>query len=217
MDCSKRNILYDSKCNTNESKTFLMQNGMKYMGSYELNVNDQKELRSMLPNFQLKIFHKWMKVSAQQYQNEVIFYPFNYYGSFGQVGYPAVSFQAISPKIKKYKIKKEWLGTDNRIFMKPYIKELPKPLKFCEELFDEDVLTIKQLVKDIGDLNTLIHEKQKKFVLLDDSNISNTFFTELNKNIQSYGTITLQYDYNKKNLINWKNTLSFKINQNIEK
>ena len=90
-------------------KTFLTQNGMKYMGSYELNVNDQKELRSMLPNFQLKIFHKWMKVSAQQYQNEVIFYPFNYCGSFGQVGYPVVSFQAISPKIKKYK---EWLSTD---------------------------------------------------------------------------------------------------------
>ena len=87
--------------------------------------------------------------------------------------------------------------------MKPYIKKLPKPLKFCEELFDEDVLTIKQLVKDIGDLNTLIHKKQKKFVLYDDSNIiSNTFFIELNKNIQSYGTITLQYDYNKKNLIN---------------
>ena len=30
------------------SKTFLTQNGMKYMWSYTLNVNDQKELRSML-------------------------------------------------------------------------------------------------------------------------------------------------------------------------
>ena len=47
--------------------------------------------------------------------------------------------------------------------------------------------------------------------------ISNTFFTELNKNIQSYGTISLQYDYNKENLINWKNKLSFKINHNIKK
>ena len=54
-------------------KTFLTQNGMKYMGSYTLNVNDQKELRSMLPNFQLKILQKWIKVktSAQQYQNEI--------------------------------------------------------------------------------------------------------------------------------------------------
>ena len=52
-------------------RTFLTQNGMKYMGEYILNVDDQKKLRSMLPNFQLKMFHKWMKVklSAQQYQN----------------------------------------------------------------------------------------------------------------------------------------------------
>ena len=49
-------------------KTFLTQNGMKNMGSYTLNVNDQKELCSMLPNFQLEVFHKWMKVkvSAEQ-------------------------------------------------------------------------------------------------------------------------------------------------------
>ena len=32
-------------------KTFLTQNGMKYMGSYTLGDYDKKELRSMLPNF----------------------------------------------------------------------------------------------------------------------------------------------------------------------
>ena len=135
-----------------------------------------------------------VKLSAQNYQHELIFYPYNYYGSFGEVGYPVMGFEAVFPATKKYK---EWLGTDKRIFMKPYIKKIPKPLKCCEELFDKDVLEIKQLAKDIGDLNTLIHREQKKFVLYDDSNIvSNTFFTELNKNIQSYGTISLQYDYN---------------------
>ena len=78
-------------------------------------------------------------------------------------------------------------------------------------MFDKDVLEIKQLVKDIGDLNTLIHREQKKIVLYDDSNIvSNTFFTEINKNIQSYGIISLQYDYNNENVRNWKNKLRFK-------
>ena len=79
-------------------KTFLTQNGIKYMGTYALKVNEQKQLRSMLPNFQLKVFQKWMKVkvSAQQYQNELIFYPYNYYGLFGQVGYPVIAFQAVS-------------------------------------------------------------------------------------------------------------------------
>ena len=85
-------------------------------------------------------------------------------------------------------------------------------------MFDKDVLTVKQLAKDVGDLNTLIHKKIYIFILYDESNIiSNTFFTELNKNIQSYGMISLQYDYNKENLINWKNKLSFKINHNIKK
>ena len=61
-----------------------------------------------------------VKVSAQNYQNELIFYPYNYYGSFGQVGHPVVRFEAVSPVPKKYK---ERLGIDNRNFMKPYIKK----------------------------------------------------------------------------------------------
>ena len=85
-------------------------------------------------------------------------------------------------------------------------------------MFDKYVLETKQLVKDIGDLNTLIHREQKNFVLYDDSNIiSNTFFTELNKNIQSYGISPLQYNYNNKKVINWINKLRFKINHNIKK
>ena len=69
-------------------RTFLTQKGMKYMGSYTLNDNNKKEFHSMLPNFQLKKFHKWMivTVSAQYYQNELIFYSYNYSGLFGPVG-----------------------------------------------------------------------------------------------------------------------------------
>ena len=68
-------------------------------------------------------------------------------------------FTCESQKIKRYN---EWLGTDKRIFMKPYIKTIPKPLTFGEELFDKNVLEIKKLVKDIGDLTPLIHKEQKK-------------------------------------------------------
>ena len=86
-------------------------------------------------------------------------------------------------------------------------------------MFNKDVLEIKQLVKDIGDLNALIHWEQKNFACYDDDRniISNTFLTEINKNIQSYGMISLQYDYNNETVINWKNKLGFKINHNIEK
>ena len=85
-------------------------------------------------------------------------------------------------------------------------------------MFDKNVLEVRKLIKDIGDLNTFIYREQKKTVLYDDSNIiSNIFFTELNKNIQSYGRISLQYDYNNEKVINWKNKLCFKINHNIKK
>ena len=106
-------------------KTFLMQNGMEYMQKYVLNNDDQKQLRSTLLNLQLKVFHKWMKVkvTSQQYQNELIFYPYNYYGSFGLVRYLVMRFESVSSATKKYR---EWLGTDDRIFMKPYIKKTTK-------------------------------------------------------------------------------------------
>ena len=39
-------------------KPFLTQNGIKYIGTYALKVNKLKQLRSMLPNFQLKVFQK---------------------------------------------------------------------------------------------------------------------------------------------------------------
>ena len=117
-------------------RTFLSQNGIKYMGTYKLKDDDLKEFCSMFPNFRLNVFQGCMKVktSSQQYQNEIIFYPYSYYGSLGHVGYPVVSFQAISPKIKKYK---EWLGTDNRIFMKPYIKKYQSHLSFVKNCLME--------------------------------------------------------------------------------
>ena len=93
--------------------------------------NNQKELRSTLPNSQIKVFHKWMKVKlyAQNYQNELIFYPYNYYGSFGQVGYPVMRFESVSPVTKNYK---EWLDTDNILFMKPYIRKYQRRLSIVK-------------------------------------------------------------------------------------
>ena len=38
-------------------------------------------------------------------------------------------------------------------------------LKKSEELFDEKVLEIKKLVKDIGDLNVVVSDKQLNLIL----------------------------------------------------
>ena len=54
--------------------------------------------------------------------------------------------------------------------------------------------------------------------MYDDSNlITNTFFTEVNKKLQSYGLISLQYNSNNKNFINSKNRLKFNFLNNIRK
>ena len=88
----------------------------------------------------------------------------------------------------------------------------------CEKLFDKNVWTIKKLVKDIGDLDSLVIKETKNFFLYDDSNlITNTFFTEVNKKLQPYGLISLEYNSNNKNLINSKNRLKFNILRNIQK
>ena len=101
--------------------------------------------------------------------------------------------------------------------MKPYIKTIPKPLTFCEKLFDKNVLQIKKLVKDIGDLTPLIHKEQQQKKLYDGSSIiTDTFFTEVNKHIKTYGLISLEYNHNE-NLINSKNRLRYKIKYNISK
>ena len=92
------------------------------MGSYWSNDNDKKQLRSLLISFSLEQFHSWIKVNDYiiSCQNEVIFYSFTYYGSFGSLSYDLVGFRCKSNNMLKYK---KWLGTDNAIFRKPFIKK----------------------------------------------------------------------------------------------
>ena len=77
---------------------------------------------------------------------------------------------------------KDWFNFPYDIFKDTQIVPIPHPITVCENTFDKNVLPIKKLIKDIGDLNNLAVKETKNFFLYDDSNfISNTFFTELNK------------------------------------
>ena len=77
---------------------------------------------------------------------------------------------------------KDWFNFPYDIFNDTQIVPIPHPITVCENTFDKNVLPIKKLIKDIGDLNNLAVKETKNFFLYDDSNfISNTFFTELNK------------------------------------
>ena len=54
-----KNEIFYTTANSSQMRrrTFLTQKKMKYMGSRWLNDDDLKELRSMLPNFQLQQLH----------------------------------------------------------------------------------------------------------------------------------------------------------------
>ena len=97
------------------------------------------------------------------------------------------------------------LKSDYNVLYSTSLIDIPEPLTQCEKLFDKNVLPIKKLVKDIGELDNLTIKETKNFFLYDDSNlISNTFFTELNKKIQGYGFISLLYNNSNKQLVNSK-------------
>ena len=112
----------------------------------------------------------------------------------------------------------KWFKKDYNLLFSTSIVDIPESLTKCEKLFDKNVLPIKKLVKDIGDLNNLTIKETKNFFLYDDSNlISNTFFTELNKKIQAYGFISLLSNNSDERLITSKNRLKFNVLVDIEK
>ena len=126
--------------------------------------------------------------------------------------YPLMNFFIQNNRYSK------WFKNDYNVFYSPSVVDIPESLTKCEELFDYNVLPIKKLVKDIGDLNQLTIKKTKNFFLYDDSNlISNPFFTELNKKIEAYGYISLLYNNSDEQLITWKNRLKFNVLVDIEK
>ena len=75
------------------------------------------------------------------WENEVIFYRYNYYGSIGMPSFDVAKF-SYPKKMRKYN---KWLGKDYKFFHKPYIKKwLNRYMHACEQLFDKYVLEIKK-------------------------------------------------------------------------
>ena len=112
----------------------------------------------------------------------------------------------------------KWFKNTYEVLYRTFVVDIPESMTECEKLFDKNVLPIKKLVKDIGDLHSLVIKETKYFFLNDDSNlIANTFFTEVNKKFQPNGLISLEYNSNNRNLINSKNRLKFNILRNIQK
>ena len=59
----------------------------------------------------------------------------------------------------------KWFKNDYNVFYSTSLVDIPEPLTKCEEFFDKNVLPIKKLVKDIGDLNNLTIKETKTVFL----------------------------------------------------
>ena len=137
-------------------------NKIRYLGAYNLTNDDMKELNSIHPGFSLKQLHKWVKISNYDLwgRSDLIPYPYTGYQTSGISFFQQAFFEYPT---KKYK---DWIKTDFTIFEKPYITKIPKPLKYYEELFDANVLVIKKLVKNIGNLTPVVHKERKKKIFI---------------------------------------------------
>ena len=114
---------------------------------------------------------------------------------------------------------KDYLDSNNGIFYFDSYKDLPSDLDDCEKLFDKDVLEIKKLVNDIGQLKEITEYEQLNLALYDDSNIiEQTFIQRFNKQIQLYGFISIPFAHTKKNhLITLKNLVPLRVNKDVQK
>ena len=113
----------------------------------------------------------------------------------------------------------DYLNSNSGIFYFDSYKDLPNDLAECEKLFDEEVIKIKKLAGDIGELKEITENKQLNLSLYDDSNlIEGTFIQRFNKHLQLYGFISVPFANTKKNnLITLNNLLPFRVRREVQK
>ena len=197
-------------------RTGILKN-CKYLRDYELTEADTKELQAIYPGFcftYLSIFVRLPLIRDIDVfgAEDMILMEKTEYNKVPLPDFPMMNFFISNNQYSK------WFKNTYEVLYKTSIVDIPESMTHCEKLFDKNVLPIKKLVKDFGNLHFIDEKVRKNYFLYDDSNlITNTFFTELNKKIQSYRMISLEYSKDNKSLINSKNWLKFNVFNNIQK
>ena len=204
-----------------KTNTFLKNVNIRKVGQYSLTDQDKADIRKhLLPNFNQENLYKFVctKTFNTQWQDELFFYPQTSYLNFGQPEYDSSKMLARPDKNTiKYR---DYLNSDRNIFKKPYFKNIPSTLAAAELLFDKDVLEIKQLVGKTQNflVETNYPNAQRNFVLYDNENmVRQTFFTELKKNVATYGIFSTRHKQKGNILIDKENRIEFSLEKNIKK
>ena len=194
-----------------------------YIGDYPLTDHDKQEINKTFPNFSFNLLGEYVSINRTTRNthwetNDLVFFPSTTYrvGSSTIVFDPKTQFMKFVCEISKYK---DYLASNNGIFYFDSYKDLPGDLDDCEKLFDKDVLELKKIVNDIGQLKEITEYEQLNLAIYDDSNIiEQTFIQRFNKQIQLYGFISIPFAHTKKNnLITLKNLVPFRVNKDVQK
>ena len=147
------------------------------------------KLRKQYKNFSLIQFNEWYFNSSLAIA--LYYYP-NYFHHYSRCNWPRYA-NAVFRDEEDY-IYDKWLRSFYNIFNAPghhsiAIKGSKEELK---QILNKNVIPIKELVERIGDLSKLTFE-HKTYFLYDDSNIiEHTYYTELNRKVQTYGSISIR-------------------------
>ena len=185
----------------------------KCFSIYNILSSQQRQLRDDFKNFSLTLFDIWYveNNALTTWQKNNIKYN-KYYqwherwlgGFIKDISKPTYSKWFITP-------------CNGHIFNNSIITDLSKlgGIQQAEKELDENVLEVKDLVEEIGNISDFTL-KQKNFFLYDESNyINHTFYTELNKKIQIYDLIsTAAIGIKTMNLIRPRNSLKFRVLHN---
>ena len=188
-----------------------------FVGAYTLTNQDKPAINKLYPNFSFNYLSEFVykgdgRRRFQWGENDL----FVFSSTRVNRGYIKNSFLKFVCSKSKYE---NYLNSNNGIFYFDSYKDLPDDLAECEKLFDEEVLKIKKLVGDIGEINALTEDEQLNLILYDDSNIiEETFILRFNKQLQLYGFISIPFANTKKNnFITLKNLLPFRVKRDIQK
>ena len=204
------------KKQANNFKSSILNN-CSFSGVYILTNQDKTAIKEIYPDFSFNYLNEYRYTgnASRRYQwgeDDLSVFPStkdnkaNFKKTF-------LKFICSKPKYSNH------LNSDDGIFFYNSTKDLPDTLIECEKLFDEEVLKIKKLVTDIGQISETTENEHLNLTFYDDSNlIEETFIQRFNKHLQLYGFISIPFLNTKKNhLISLKNILPFRVKRDIQK
>ena len=156
----RNKIFYTAPVELRNKRTFL--NNCHKIKNYNLTLTNYEQLDKIFPNFSLNFFNVWKgktnsAVDAWD-KGDIIPFPNTVYQ---KAAMPTLCiYKAFVSPISSYKL---WLGTDYEIFNTNFITKLARPLHLAKLLFDKNIIPVKSLVKNIGDLNQIIQKEQEIF------------------------------------------------------